>query len=909
MEKRTISTEDKQYPILTTKLYVPQLRSDLVLRKHLVDRLNDGINRKLTLISAPAGFGKTTLLSEWISQSKIPIAWLSLDKGDSDPVQFINYLVAALRGIEASIGKTVLSVIHSLQGSAIDSIVISLIKEASELPDDFALVLDDYHSIDAEEVHRILELLLDYLPAHIHLVIATRADPPLPLARLRVNSQLTELRTMDLCFSADETALFFEKSLQAKLSSRDISMFQTRTEGWIAGLQLAAISIKGYEDATSFIKSFAGDDRYIMDYLTEEVLNLQPGQIQKFLLETSILNRLSEPLCDFVTRTEGSQSILEKLEGANLFLIALDNKRQWYRYHHLFGDLLRKRLQQTRKDFLSELHSRACEWCKKHGFIDDAIEHALCMNDLELAIHLIEERAEAVWVRGEHNKLRRWLDSLPVELLLSKPYLCIFRAWELFKSGRQDLVEQTLQTAERVMNSSDDDTAIVQEKSERLSCLVRGRAEAIRSFICGYLGDVPGIIKHAGQALEYLPRHDLIWRNSATVSLGDAYSIKGDLPAAHLARLEAANAYKITGDTYFTLLAHIKVGMTLLEQGKLQETLQLFQEQLQFATEKGMEQTDIVGWMSAMWGEVLAEQNDMASAIRMVKKGMQLCENRSFLEIFAWNSICLIKILFYNKDLVRAEKTIQKMRRIAEESDIPFWFVQQITFWQIRIWLIQEKLEHAYQAIVESRLDFDKDFKPLQKMDFFKLNDYILLARIKIHQGHPDESIRLLQQLIGFAESGERTPRVIEILILQALAFQIKGNRIKAIAVLKKALSLGEPENYIRIFVIEGQPMAQLLEKILEAERDIPRAYVKKLLMAFKLDKLIKTENGPVENLSERELEVMRLIAAGLSNKKIMEELYVSMSTVKTHIRNIYSKLSVNSRTQATIKAKELNLL
>jgi LuxR family maltose regulon positive regulatory protein len=838
-----------------------------------------------------------------------------LDKGDGDSVQFISYLIAAFQKFEASISRTLLPVLQSTQRPPIKSIMISLIKEVSDIPNDLMLILDDYHLIDTEEIHKIVELLLDFLPAHIHLVITTRVDPPLPLARLRVSNQLTELRATDLCFTMDETTLFYNK-MKLDLSSRDISILESRTEGWIAGLQLTALSMQGVEDIPAFIKTFAGDDRHIADYLTEEVLNQQSEKIQKFLLQTSILNRLSAPLCDFITKEKDSQKILDHMDKTNLFIVPLDNKRHLYRYHHLFANLLQQRLYQTQLEHASILHRRACEWCKDNGFVDEAIEHALCGKDFERAVNLLEEYADALWQRGEHTKLQRWIEGLPTDMVLSKPYLCIFKAWNYFNSGQLDAAEHVLQTAEQVLDHSLTETK--SHTREHLICSdrmkIQGRAATIRALMSSSAEDVTGIIQYAHQALENLPKQDLFWRSSAALILSDAHLIKGDITAAYQASLEAAATCKITGDTYFIILANIKIAITLRALGRLRETIEVCQKQMQIAKESGLEQIDIVGWLLAIWGDVLVELNDLDGALFYLKKSEKLTRNRGFfesykLEILVWSNICLIRALFSKGDFTSAEEVIQKMKNMACEFDVPVWLVQRITFWQARIWLTQEKLDEASQSVVELGLDIDDEFKPKHDIDFFFLTDYILLARVKIHQGRFTEAIGLLQYLINLAKTGGRTPEVIEMLMLQALAFRAEGDIARSINLLKRALSLAEPEGYIRIFVDEGPHLADLLEKVLDTKTDVSRAYVKKLLFAFRLHKLVRTDNGLVERLSERELEVLRFIAAGLSNKKITEELFISLSTVKTHISNIYSKLNVHSRTQALIKAKELDIL
>jgi len=900
--------KDKQYPLLTTKLYLPQPRPDIVQRTHLIDRLNNGISHKLTLISAPAGFGKTTLLSEWISQRQIPVAWISLDKGDNDSVHFITYLVAAFQRLEASIGKTVLPMLQSPQPPEVGSIIRGLISEIADFPDDFMLVFDDYHSIDTEEIHKIIELLLDYLPAHIHLVIATRVDPPLPLARLRVGNQLTELRAADLCFTVDETTQFFNRIMNLKLSGHDISVLESRTEGWIAGLQLAGLSMQGREDIPSFIKTFAGDDRHVVDYLAEEVLNVQSEQIQNFLLQTSILNRLSAPLCDFVTHNKGSQEILNELESANLFIVPLDNKRYWYRYHHLFAELLQQRLHQTQSDLVAELHNRASKWCRQNGLEDEAVNHALATQDFEQVALLIVEQADTIWERGEHAKFKRWLEKLPADLVFSRPQLSILHAESLLIHWQLDEAEQGLQVAEQALNPSTDGvtgSSLIEQaqlsNSDRMKML--GRIAANRSLIASFREDVPGIIQHAKQALKFLPDQELTWRSTVAITLGDGHSIKGDLRAAYQAQLEALEACKVSGNDFLLLIANANLAVTLRQQGRLQQTLEICQQQVQLASESGMSQTVVVGWLLAIWGEVLAELNDLDGATEKARIGVDLTEGCGDVGMLCKSYLCLMRVLYSMGNMADAEEILLKLENIFRQSDISIKIASMIAAWQARIWLAQGKLEAASQWVVKRGLEVEGE------LQFAHEGETIVLTRILIAQGRLDEAIGLLDRLIKEGEAGDRITSLVEMLLIQAFAFKAQGDANKAMTTLGKALSIAEPGGYIRIFIDEGSPIAELLEEILDDNTDIPRAYLKKLLSAFRLNKLIKTDDGLVERLSERELEVLRFIAAGLSNKEIMKELFISISTVKTHLSHIYSKLNVNSRTQATLKAKELELL
>jgi LuxR family maltose regulon positive regulatory protein len=954
-------------PLLKTKLYIPPARPELVSRPHLIERLNAGLHRKLTLISAPAGFGKTTLLSEWVHAvgaqraAPQPVAWLSLDENDSDPTRFLAYFIAALQTLALSadgtsgveeiearqetaaqqepvgiIGKGALSTLQSPQPPPTEAVLTSLINEIAALPDRIVLVLDDYHVVDAKPVDNALTFLLEHLPPQMHLVIATRDDPHLPLARLRARGQLTELRATDLRFTSSEAAEFLNQVMGLDLSTEDIAALETRTEGWIAGLQLAAlalqgtISMQGHKDATSLIKSFTGSHRFVLDYLIEEVLEQQSESVQTFLLQTAVLDRLTGSLCDAVrfgytetpssskgtaiTEQDNGQATLEMLEHANLFIVPLDEERRWYRYHHLFSDLLRQRLRQTQPDWVLTLHHRASEWYEQNGFADEAIEHALRAEDFERAAHLIEEHVDAIWQRGEHTKLRRWLAGLPVELVFSKPQLCILHAWNLFTSGQQDAAERSLQAAEQALDPGADrapETSPIERDqppgSDRMK--IQGRAAAIRAFLASYRGDVPGIIQYARQALEYLPEQDLTWRSTATIALGDAYSFNGDTVAAYRARLEAWEASKAAGNIYMILIASLKFAVTLRQQGQLQRVLEICQQQLQLANESGVSQTVVVGWLLAIWGEVLAELDDLDGAIHRAKNGAELTERGKDVMVIGWSNLCLMRVLFSRGDMDGAEEIIQKMENIAREYDVPPWITNLMAAWQARILLAQDKLDAASQWMQERGLDADGDPTYLHEME------YIVLARILIAQGRLDEAARLLQRLLEATETGGRTSRAIEILMLQALAFQAGGDTARAMTTLERALILAEPVGFIRIFVDEGPPMARLLYEAVT--RGIAPDYARRLLAAFPVtepeqadsSKTQASKSELVEPLSERELEVLQLIAEGLTNQEIASRLFLSLNTVKVHTRNIYGKLGAHSRTQAVARARALGVL
>jgi LuxR family maltose regulon positive regulatory protein len=917
--------------LLATKLYIPHTRPELVSRLRLTEKLNDGLYRKLTLVSAPAGFGKTTLLSEWVqsickSDPLVAIAWLTLDDGDNDHVRFLTYFIAALNqavGIETAIGKGSLSMLQSLQPPPIETILTPLINEIANIPNRILLVLDDYHLIEAQPIHEILIFLLENIPPPMHLVIATREDLNLPLARLRAREQLTEIRAADLRFKSTEVTKFLNQIMGLSLSVENIAALERRTEGWIAGLQLAAISIRGHDNVTSRIKSFTGSHRFVLDYLIAEVLEQQSEKVQTFLLQTSILNRLTGPLCDAVcfentettTGQENSQATLEILERANLFIVPLDDERRWFRYHHLFADLLRQRLHQTQPEQVTTLHTRASKWYEQNGLVDEAIDYALSAEDIERGVHLIEQHVDTMWAHGEYAKLRRWLEGLPDELVLSRPQLSIFRAWELFASGRPDTAERFLQAAELAYDRDTEQVSEVESQSQdQISksngLRVRGRAAAIQAWIVAYRRDnIPGLIQHLRQALEYLPDQDLQWRVAVATTLGDTHAYSGDLLAAYQARLEALKACEAAGNNYLYIYNSAKLALNLNVQGQLLQALELCQQRVHFANECGMSHTAVVGWLLAIMGDVLAETNDLNEAFDLAKKSLKLTERSGDVNMLGWSCLCMTKVLFSKGKMTDAEEIVLKLEKIAHESIVPTWIMGMNAAWHSRIWLAQDKLEAASQWVEERGLDPDKE--PTHMSGY----EYVALARILITQGRMDETKRLLNLILEAAEVGGYIMREIEVMILQALAYQAEGNTTAAMKNLEHAFNIAEPRGFYRIFVDEGPSMAPLLYEALE--RNISQNYVKRLLQAFPIDESEQLDSSKaqstgfdyIEPLSDREIEVLQLISEGLSNAIIASRLFLSLGTVKTHARNIYGKLGVHNRTEAVARARVLGIL
>jgi len=863
--------------------------------------MDEGFERKLTLISAPAGFGKTTLLIDWIRRHKIPAAWFSVDKGDNDVLRFLSYVILSLQSLETGTGKAALAMLQSPQTPPIEPILISLLNDVSRISTDLALVLDDYHLIDARTIQDTIAFLLENLPEQMHMIIATRSDPPLLLSRVRSQNQLTELRAADLSFSADETANLFNQNLNLRLSNRDIQLLETRTEGWIAGLQLAALSLQGRKDPSDFIKGFKGDNRYIADYLTEEVLSRLPEHQRNFLLQTSILGRLCGPLCDAVTDQKNSRQVLDSLEKANLFVIPLDDERCWYRYHHLFADLLEQRLRSKQADLMPRLHRRASQWLAENGLKNEAVDHAFFAQDYARATQLIEEIAEIDWDRARESRLLRWFKKLPEEKIDANPNLCIVFARELYKSGYIDDAEKRLQAAEQMLASI--------SISDLSQAGLRGRIAVIRAFISTRTEDLSRTIDFSSEALKLLPQRDLNWRSVAAWMLGFG-SGSGRLAEQQQAFSEAMKISREAGNLYYHIFAGSCLGSVMMKRGKLKEAKDFSRQLLNLAIENGIEQTGIAGSLYGNLGTILCEWNDFDEGIRLINKGIEMSEPGRDPVIVAICQLSLLRAFMYRMDLAGALKLMENINERADNFPLPPWVTNTISALNVFFLLGSGNLNAALQWAQERGLSID------DKLDDLHEVEYIALAHILIAQNKLDEADQLLQRLIENATVADRVYMLIEMRLWRVLIFKRKADSAAALAELKLALALAEPGGFIMMFVSKGKPVAECLEEILAVKKrdhDAAKAgfslsYAQKIWSAFKTVMPPKIA-GLMDPISERELEVLHLMAAGLSNREIAEKLFISLNTVKTHTKNINSKLDVNSRIKAVARAKEMGLL
>jgi LuxR family maltose regulon positive regulatory protein len=937
-------------PILATKLYIPPSLPNIVPRSRLIERLNEGLHRKLTLVSASAGFGKTTLMSEWVHtvrahrDAPLQAAWLSLDEGDNDPARFLVYCIAALQTIEASAGKGASSALQSPQPPPIEAILTILINEVATIPGRIVLILDDYHLIEAQAIHEALAFLLERLPPQMHLVIATREDPPLPLARLRARGQLTELRAADLRFTPAEAAEFLNTRVGLNLSAEDIAALETRTEGWIAGLQLAAISMQGRADTASFIQAFTGSHRFVLDYLVEEVLQRQPERVRSFLLQTSILDRLCGSLCDAVCSSgtgvrfgeakspsfgmaetpaeqEDGKEMLEALERANLFVVPLDDERHWYRYHRLFADVLQAHLMEEQPERVSTLHQRASEWYERNGSPSDAIHHALAAEDFERAANLLELAWPAMDISYQSATWLGWVKALPDELVGTRPVLSVGWAWALLDGGEMEAVEGRLWDAERWLGPTDD-TPERPEPPSSETCPERTRGMVVadeklfrslpasiataRAYQAQALGDISGAVKHARRALELTPEDDQIRYAQASALLGLACWASGDLEAANRSFTDFTNML-IAGDIPNAIggayvLADIRMAL-----GHLCEAESTYQQALQLAAGQDgpmpLGMADLYRGMS----ELLCERGDLESAAQYLLRGKELGDQAALPDWQRRLCITQARMRQTQGDLDGALDLLDEAERVYIKSPLPD--VRPIAAQKTRIWIRQGRLAKALAWARERGLSVDDNLSYLREFE------HITLARALIAQfksDRADDSIReamgLLSRLLEAAEKGGRTGSVIEILVLQALAHQALSDIPLALTLLEHALALAEPEGYVRIFVDEGPPMAALLREA--AKRGTVPNYASQLLAAFgKAESKRPVTQHLIEPLSERELEVLKLLRTELSGPEIARELVVSLSTMRTHTRNVYSKLGVNSRRAAVRRAEELDLL
>ncbi|WP_438447959.1 LuxR C-terminal-related transcriptional regulator [Gorillibacterium sp. sgz5001074] len=876
-------------PLVATKLFIPALRSGLVPRERLSDRLNEGIGRKLTLVSAPAGSGKTTLVSEWLAGCGKEAAWISLDPADNDPYRFLTYLHAALQSLRQNRRDGLLPLLSSPQPPSVESVLAAWINEAVSLAKPFILVLDDYHLVRSEAVHQAMSYLMEHQPPQLSLVLVTREDPPLPLARLRVRNQLAELRVPELRFSLSEAEGFFRRTMGLKLAQEQVRSLWSRTEGWAAGLQLAALSLQSNPDAAGLLDSFGGSHVYLLDYLVEEVLQHQPPEIQTFLLQTSILDRMCGELCDVVngpgwevspsSSSRSGQMILEALEVANLFVIPLDQERRWYRYHHLFADMLRARLQQQSDP--TELHLRASLWLERNGMELEAFQHAVAAKSTERAASLAEGKGMPLIFRGAVMPVLQWLESLSVPELDARPSLWVIYASGLLLAGQTSGVESKLQAAERAIEAQAD--SMVKEAERDLL----GHIASIRATLAVSRHDANVILAEANRALAYLHPHNVPVRTATTWALGYARQLLGDRAAAAQAYKEAVSSSRTLGHRIIEVMATL--GLAMLQEGdnQLHHAAETYRAVLELAGDPPLPAA-----CEAHLGlaRIRYEWNEPESALEHGLESLRLARQLELTDRVVAGDLILARLKLAGGEPSAAASLLGEAEHLARrqyaERQLPL-----VAAAQVQLCL------HEGNRTDAERLAARHDLP-------------LISARVRLALGETSSSLAILRPYLEHAEAKEWEDEVLKAVILLALALLQEGATPDAVRVLRRALAKAEPGGFIRLFADEGPPMAELLSAA--AAGGFMPAYTGRLLQVMKSSsaaKDVSSARSLVEPLSPRELEILRLIADGLSNQEICDRLHLALSSVKGYNRNIFGKLQAGRRTEAVARARELGLL
>jgi len=885
---RSLGKGEMVAPLLATKLYIPPGRPDLVSRPRLIERLNASVDRKLVLVSAAAGFGKTTLVAEWLNGLECPRTWLSLDEGDNDPVRFLTYLIAALQEVDESLGQTAQTLLGSPQLPPVESLATLLLNDIAATPQPFVLVLDDYHAIHEASIHETVEFLIDHQPPQMQWVLVTRQDPPLPLPRLRVRRQVVEISEQDLRFTADEARDLLRQALGLDLDPQFIAALEARTEGWIAGLQLAALSVRGKPagQIAEFIEHFSGSHRHVIDYLAEEVLAQQSGEIREFLCQTSILDRLTAPLCDAVSGRGDSKEMLRHLDGANLFLVPLDDQREWYRYHRLFADFLRTELDAETE---AMLHLRASRWLVAHGLLSEAAKHALASGDLDQAAQVIAQASAEAFRFGSLATLEGWLGALPDEIVRGDSELATFQGCLFFFTGRTSQAFAYADLAERALPPDAAPSS-------------RGRMLSLKAHVALCSDDLDATVRLSREALASLDPSDTFFRNLISSILGQVLEAKGDVVAAADVYREAARSAAGLGNEIGALVLLTNLVFALNELGRRREAVAVCRRAVRADAAPTGRAAPVTEGIHLPWSLLSYEADELERAQEQVVQALGLAEQGNITDGVVWGRFILARVHLARGELAAAKRVAQEGRQYAAGLDIyegkPQWFAAV----EAQASLLEGDLAAAARWAQAS------GFSPADTPHHWDEYPYLTYTRLLLAQDRLDDAHQLLHTMERAASQGQRNRKLITLYLLQAVAHQAAGHTEEALARVEKALDLAAPEGYRRAFLEEGPVILDLLPRL----RHLAPHFVSQVLEAVSA----RDTNPPVvaaqsliEPLTEREFEILRLIAAGRSNPEIAEQLYLSLNTVKWHAKNLYGKLNVSSRIEAVARAQQLELL
>ena len=901
-------------PLIHTKLHLPFTRPGLVTRPRLQEQVAQGLHFPLTLVIAPAGFGKSTLVATCVNDCRIPIAWLSLDKDDNQAGRFLTYLIAALQHIENRIGAEASQLAGGLQPAPAEVILTSLINDMETSNIEIALVLDDYQLISSQEVHEEMTFLLEHCPTTFHLLIATRSDPPLPLARFRARGQVLELRAADLRFTESEAAQFLNEVMGLHLDNKAIAILEERTEGWIAGLQMAALSMRDRKDVFSFIEGFSGTNRFILDYLLEEILASQKPEIQHFLLYTSILERMTSPLCDAllkdneqsgsgndgqefpsVSPTEKqSSSILDYLERENLFLVSLDDERIWFRYHHLFANLLRARLHQSEPDMVRVMHLRASTWLEENDFIPEAIHHLFAIHENDRAADLIEHYGALRWAVSDLSVVQM-ADNLPREMIINRPKIGLYQAWLLINQGAIEKAFPLLTDLAQYLASADHNSG-------------RQWMQTIVKLALAFLippSNNPDIDSFPEtRLLDEIPSEETVMRDAADILYGMALARRGEIDHAAEFSLEFIEKEKIRQGTVAipTLVPFLA---TIYQfQGHLHAAASLCREYLLPIKEKGI-RISTAGNMDVVMGNILYEWNRLEEAEKYIRDGLQANEPWRNIMTDAFGLLALTLVLQAKCDYPEALKIVEKFETRLTGRAQPIEFAEVLRTLRVRVKLTSGDLKYASKWA--DSIPFSDDFN-LHKEYYWQT-----LAQIKLAEGKYGETLNIISRISRQSQGGNRIARQLEIDLLTASAFAGEQRLPEAFGLIESCLALAEPEGYIQVFLNFGQPVRQLLAAYLRSDNAGKKQFAQKVLHAFSPSNGESMPDlqtsGLVEPLSERELEVLHLMALGRTNQEIARQLVVARGTIKAHAASIFRKLDVNNRTEAVARARQQGIL
>jgi LuxR family transcriptional regulator, maltose regulon positive regulatory protein len=890
--------------LLKTKLYRPPIRPELVHRPSLMRRLEEGFKGKLTVVSAPAGYGKTTLVSAWVSECKCPVAWLSLDEEDNDPVRFLAYMITAMQTIEPNLGREMLNALQAAQPPAILNLLPALINQLDEIQAQFVLVLDDYQAISDPEIHKAITFIIDHQPPKMHLVLTTRIDPPLPLAKLRARGHLTELRQADLSFSEEETTAFLKQGSGLELTPGDVNILVSRTEGWIAGLQMAALSMRNKKDISSYIAGFGGSHAYVLDYFASEILNNLPEQVRSFLLKTSVLAQLCGSLCDMVTGQIGSQQMLEGLHEANLFLISLDDEQTWFRYHQLFADFLYKSLVQNNRAEIPEIHLRASQWFEQSELPQQAVEHAFLASDYPRSVRLLEEVADTILGRGELIWLLKSIEKLPEDQMQAHLRLGIIRAAIFVSTGSVQRAEEALQRIEVRLQS--------QALDGPTQNYMFGRVTALRAMIAIQQGDVANAKLNAEMALANLTkgtRREASWRADTLIALGVANFALGD-PAVARQNLEMAiEDAHLSGNPYTFLEVTTYKVEALWIQGHLKDAVETCLEGLEFIDKNHLNSSPMSGEVLLGYCFLLCERYELSQAEDFLKRGAELAHSGGATLVLAWAHYVKMRYLVATGDFLAAEAAGKEADQLPQVSGMALWVVSGISALKVLIWIRLGKLDEAEQVLKKHGIWLSSQIR------YSYQREYLSLVALLIAKEDFKSAEALLDRITTWAEATKQDRTLICAWTLRSKVYAVQKEMQKALQSLASALALAEPEGYLLTILELGEGIAPTLYEAVQ--KGIHPEYASRLLAVYKeyhlfssgIPEIRKQQPDLLIPLRPREVEVLKLAADGQTNKEIANKLHISVRTVKFHMTGVFTKLGVDSRLEAAAKAKSLGII